>query len=157
MSQTDKLISLTGLSRVLNTIKNFIDNRINNTSKKIRRVEPMLRMVGELEVGFVTLNPNEYMIIDNMDDIDELKISVPNAISGSTLSYSTNDYTCEFTIPASNRHVKITVPSNVKWKSGNAPSFIPVAADMTYVISIVNGLGEITNYSTSTAVTGDEE
>lgn len=155
MSQTDKLISLTGLSRVLNTIKNFIDNRINNTSKKIRRVEPMLRMVGDQAVGSITLNPNEYMVIDNMHQIDELKISVPDAQYGVTLLYSSNDYTCEFTIP-SNKSVKITLPSIVtKWRNGAILTF---EKGKTYVISIVNGLGTITSYSTvvQAAAEGEE-
>lgn len=143
MSQTDKLISLTGLSRILNVIKEFVNNRINNTSKKIRHVEPMFRMVGELEVGSVTLNPNEYTIIDNAWDVDELKISVPYPQSGPTLTYSTNDYTCEFTLK--DKSVKITLPSSVtKWRNGTLPSF---EKGKTYVISIVNGLGTITAYS----------
>lgn len=155
MSQTDKLISLTGLSRILNVIKEFVNNRISSTAKKIRHVDATVNLVGGLEIGSITLRPNEYTVIDNAWDVDELKISVPNKISGSTLSYSTNDYTCEFTIPAHN-NVKITVPSNVKWKTGNVFSFVSGSVDMTYVLSFVNGLGEMTSYSTSTAVTENE-
>ena len=154
MSQTDKLISLTGLSRILNVIKEFVNNRISSTAKKIRHVNATVNSVGGLEIGSITLRPNEYTVIDNVWDVDELKISVPNKISGSTLSYSTNDYTYEFTMP-SNKSVKITLSSNVtKWLNGLIPSF---KSGRTYVISIVNGLGVISEYSTVTPVVAEDE
>lgn len=156
MSQTDKLISLTGLSRILNVIKEFVNNRISSTAKKIKHDDATVTLSGGLEIGSITLHPNEYTVIDNAWDVDELKISVPNKISGPTLSYSTNDYACEFTIPAHN-NVKITLPSTILWKGGQTPSFISGSVDRTFVLSIVNGLGEMTNYSTPTAVTENEE
>lgn len=154
MSQTDKLISMTGLSRILNVIKEFVNNRISNTTKKIKHVDASVTLSDDKEIGNITLNPNEYMIIDNTWNMDELKISIPDSQSDNTLSYSSNDYACEFTL--SNRDVKITLPSNVtKWRNGVIPSF---KSSRTYVVSIVNDLGTISEYSpvTQTAVEGEE-
>lgn len=84
----------------------------------------------------MTLTPNVYHR-NTSTSLSSLTITL-GAVSDNTIL---NEYFVEFTTHSSG--TTITLPSNIKWVNGTAPTF---EASATYQISIVNNLGVVTKF-----------
>lgn len=147
MSQTDKLVSLTGLSRVLNSIK-----KLFNTKQDKKNV--ITHTVGAVDSYSVLLNANEYNIIaSSYISKPTIEIDINTNVDSSIL----NEYIVEFTTPFSIKYMPtIVLPSSIKWANGNIPVF---EINTTYQISIINNLGIVAAFkvnTTSASEGGDE-